>query len=543
MRICEHFYFALTKRSGKRAIFRGTLYIPALFSALISFIAYLPSLKSGFVNWDDPDYVAENPLVRLADLEALKGVFSTVVSGNWHPLTVLSLALDYRLWGMDPFGYHLTNVILHALNSALVYLVTRRLIKEKTDEETASVAAFTTAVLFGIHPAHVESVAWIAERKDVLSAFFFLLSVLSYLRYSRTGSAARYAASLILFIPALLSKPMAVTLPVVLLILDFYPLERISGGVGGVKRVLVEKAPFFALSAVSSALTLWAQKAGGAIVPYEAYPFYFRAAIAVRALFFYLYKMILPFDLAPFYPMPERADLFNSFFVLSAVVFAAVTVFCALTFRRQRLVTSVWAYYLVTLSPVIGIIQVGSQAAADRYTYIPGIGPFMLAGLFAGLVYERAPRALLKVLCALVIAAVLTALSAVTLRQEAVWRDSVTLWTHEIKAHPNVSLAYNNRGLAYNDLYRFAEAVEDFGAALRLRPDYAEAYNNRGISYEGTRDYPRAIEDYRTAIRINPGLGAAYHNLGLAYSAAGEDALAFEMLQKARALGYRPKTP
>ncbi|MDP2690003.1 MAG: hypothetical protein Q8P48_07820, partial [Deltaproteobacteria bacterium] len=280
------------------------VYAAAFSIALITFLAYLPSLQNGFVNWDDLDYVYENELIRSIDLNFIKTILTTPLVYNWHPLTMFSYAVDYSLWGLDPLGYHLVNIVIHSIDTALVFLLALRLAciagEERGESEGTSTgrlaAALVAAALFGLHPLHVESVSWISERKDGLCAFFFLSSALMYLKYAGAtpGKGRYYACSLLLFIPALMSKSMAVTLPAVLLILDFYPLRRRL-----TPKLLYEKAPFFLLSLLVSALTIWAQREGGALVGINAYPAPWRAVIALRAHAFYIYKMLAPINLAP----------------------------------------------------------------------------------------------------------------------------------------------------------------------------------------------------------------------------------------------------
>jgi hypothetical protein len=380
---------------------RGIVWAMALVVAFITFMVYFPTFNNDFVNWDDNVYVYENQGIRSIDFWFLKWSFTAVVSSNWHPLTMFSHALDYALWGLDPWGHHLTSIIFHTFNTLLVFILVVRLSEYRRAGETgissdfagpgkkALIAGIVTALLFGIHPVHVESVAWVSERKDVLSAFFFLLSVLAYLKYTSSRDSKRsifYGACLILFIMALMSKPMAVTLPVVLLILDCYPLGRLTlgGGLRGARWLVIEKVPFFVLSLLSSLITLWAQHTSGAITTLGVTPLTTRILVAMRAYVFYIYKMVLPTDLAPFYPYPRTVEFFAVEYSVSFILLIVITSLCLWSSKRNGLFLAVWFYYLVTLIPVIGIVRVGLQAAADRYTYLPSLGPFLLAGLGAG---------------------------------------------------------------------------------------------------------------------------------------------------------------
>ncbi len=414
-----------TMKKGRQAVAEGLerrdrrplrALLPAIAPALLAFAVFIPALGAGFVNWDDPAYVYQNPHIRSLDLH---WAFTAVVASNYHPLTLLSHTLDYALFGLDPWGHHLTSIMLHALNSALVYLLSLALLERimprsgapdsagkgsgqrpgglsrnanTGPSEGAVFAALAAAFIFAAHPLHVESVAWVAERKDVLSAFLFLLSMLAYLGYTaRRDKALPYALSLIFFVLALLSKPMAVTLPVVLLVLDYYPLKRDGRGWG---RLIIEKIPFFALSILSAVLTLWAQSSGGAVTKMHSYSLGARLIVAVRGYVFYLYKLIYPASLAPYYPLPLSAGAEDPLFLGSLLILIIISALCLyLALRGRRAPAALWAYYIVTLAPVIGIVQVGSQAAADRYAYITTIGFFMLAGfVMARLFTMPAPR-------------------------------------------------------------------------------------------------------------------------------------------------------
>lgn len=504
--------------------------------AVITFLVYIPALGNGFVNWDDPAMIYENPLIRMLDM---KGAFTAVVLGNWIPLTFLSYALDYAVWGNNPLGYHLTGNVIHSLNAGLVFLVGLRLAcvrGEAVGARPFTIAA-VGAVLFALHPLHVESVAWAAERKDVLYAFFFLLSVFAYLKYSQLSSGAWYAASLVFFLLSLLSKPMAVTLPVALLIMDYYPLERLRGRL---RMAALEKAPFFALSAIASAVTVLAQRSGGAVVPVDAYPLWMRAAVAVRAFGFYVFKSVFPAGLAPYYPLPFRGELLDMSFYGSVALMITVILISIIVFRRSKAFSAAWLYYLVTLTPVIGLVQVGGQAAADRYTYLPLLGPFFMAGAGAGALVS-APGMRRRALYGLIAAGIVFSalLAALTVRQIGFWHDSLSLWNRQIEVYPGkASHAYNMRGLAYDEKGMYREAVAEFNLSIALNPSDAYAFNNRGNAHRSLGNLGQAIEDFKRAALLGPNLPEPQHNLSAAYSAVGEMELAVESAKKARALGW-----
>jgi len=495
------------------------LIISAAAVFVVTLLVYLPALKNGFVLWDDQDYVYENPFIRTLGPEFFRWLLTAVVVANWHPLTMLSHAVDYALWGLNPAGHHLTAVIIHSLNSALVFVLALRLMRGCAG---GAVAALVAAFLFGLHPIHVESVVWVSERKDVLCALFFLLSVFAYLGYTDGEPKRRvryYLASVFAFVLALLSKPMAISLPVVLLIIDYCPLDRLSG-TKEARRAFVEKIPFYLLSIVSAVVTMWAQKKGGAIVSVEQYPFARRLAGAFNSYIFYLYKTLVPVNLSPLYPLDTAAP--GPWTIVSVLIFAAITIVAVYSIKRAKIVSAVWLYYLITLFPVIGIIQVGKQAAADRYMYLPSVAVFILAGALFSLLIKKLDRwSAYAVASAGVV--VFLILSALTVRQESVWKDSVTLWTYEISAYPvQVPIAYYNRGVAYKQAGRYDEAFRDYTKTIELDPAFSGAYLNRGLLYYAARDYAAAIKDYERAIELDPTNANIYINRGNAHIMSGD---------------------
>lgn len=549
-----------------------------LIAAAVTLLVYLTALGNGFINWDDGAFVYANPHIRKIDLETLGWAFTSINVANWHPLTMLSLMADYAVWGLNPLGYHLTNIILHVVNTFIAALLATALagavLSGRTEggKRKAAAAGLITALLFGIHPLHVESVAWISERKDLLCALFYMLSMLAYMKYANekgTAAVRSYAATLVLFILGLMSKPMIVSLPAVLLILDLYPLGRLTlKDPGAIRRLLIEKAPFVLLSAASAASTIFFQKTHQAMVSAETYPLYMRSLTALRGYIFYLYKTLVPVHLAPYYPRPTSIDFFTIEFAGAAAVFAAISLLCALTVKRQKVFTAAWLFYLITLAPVIGIVQVGGQAAADRYTYIPGLAPFFLIGLAAASLSAR--RRLFTAITAIVTAI----LVVLCINQISVWKDPVTFWSYEIKLYPktvpiayinramsyedsgrlsealsdysaaielnrNFSDTYNNRGGLLNTMGRYGEAVKDLTRAIELNPRSAKAYYNRGLAHRHLGMYDKAIADFSAAAEINPNLAIAFYNLASVYSIIGEDELAWKARKRAEALGMR----
>lgn len=509
-------------RNKKHAIAASAVFVVAAV-----FFAYLPSLDASFLSWDDGMYVYANPNIRVIDVDFFKWASTAVVTANWHPLTLFSYALDYVIWGLNPTGYHLTNIIFHSLNSLLVFFLALRLgryVSAGEDHTGAGLgaifAALIASLLFGLHPTRVESVTWVSERKDVLCAFFFILSVYFYIGYadnSKTGRWRRYVLSFVFFLLALMSKPMAVTLPAVLFLLDFYPLKRLND-LKGLKPLIVEKIPFFMLTVLSSVVTLWAQGRGGAVVAFESIAVSSRVATAVRAYAFYLYKLFIPVGLAPMYPYPTSLDIFSYEYAVSAFIVLVITALCLWTARRQRQFLVVWLCFVVTLVPVIGLVQVSLQAAADRYTYLPSISIFMLIGFITARFFERQS---LRPLIAVVAVLAFAVLTFLTVRYQRQWRDSLTLWNYELEMYPDSELAYFQRGVAYRVFGNYQMAVKDFSASIKKNSRFSMAYYERAMAYSLLGDNKDAIVDFSVVIEISPGFVRAYNDRGVAYGQSG----------------------
>lgn len=532
------------------------LWIVASFVIGITFCVYTPSLNNDFVNWDDLVYVTENNNIRSVDLNSIIWMFTSFRASNWHPLTWFSHSLDISLFGLNPARHHLTSIILHTLNTLWVFLLSVLLIlrvkttstdytKRKLSSETV-LAGGITALLFGIHPLHVESVAWAAERKDILYGFFFLLSLLSYLRYTspliRKSRFFYYLAAIFLFIFALMSKPMAVSLPFILVFLDIFPLKRLQRSFTSKLPVLLEKIPFFLLSAASSTITLIAQDRGGSIHTLEQVNPGLRLLNATWALPFYLKKIFLPFKLIPFYPFTVFS---NTAYLLSGIVLFFITLFCLwMAKRRQYLFLIIWLCYLVTLLPVLGIIQVGGQGAADRYAYLPSIGPFLLTGTGIMWIWYKTSMKNKKYFAGymkvILLSSLFLTLSYLTITQIKVWRNSETLWKYVINVSPTpVPVAYNNLGIYYARREEYAKAVPQYNKAISVKPDYAEAHNNLGIVYARQSIYSKAIPEYIKAINLKGNYAKAYNNLAVAYYYTKKYSLSVTYCDKAVQLGYR----
>jgi tetratricopeptide (TPR) repeat protein len=524
----------------------------ALFLGACTILSYLPALNLGFVNWDDNLYVYENRNILLLNSRFIQWAFTTFQTGNWHPLTWLSLGLDRFLWGTGPMGFHATNVVLHGLNTAFVTILAFMLITTAKNvvpragsnngisDRGVMTASALTGILFGFHPIHVESVAWISERKDVLCAFFFLAGIATYLKYVdersakivgipffRRRASRFYFITLVLFALALLSKPMAVTFPVVLLLLDWHPLGRFERE--RISAVFTEKLPLFAFSIASSIVTVIAQKSIGDVASLSDYPLMQRLFNGTRALVLYLWKMLVPMNLIPFYSYHIDVSLLSvkNISILLAAVVLVVSCFVLLMLGKGRTWTAAWSYYLITLLPVLGFIQVGNQSMADRYMYLPSLGPFLLAGIGLTLVFERkggAERASSERYYALLIMGVLViSLSFLTVRQTGVWKDGLTLWNYVIKKEPaSFSKVYNNRGLIYLELNRMDEALRDFNTAVASTPGIMKYHFNRAAVYRLLGRYDEALEDLTTVIKWEPGNIMGYVHRGNTYFLMGQ---------------------
>jgi len=502
----------------------------------VVFLVFGQTLRHGFVNYDDDQYFYANQHV-LAGLRwgGVTWAFQTGYASNWHPLTWLSLMLDAQWFGPGAAGPHLTNVLLHAANAALLFMLLRRM--TGTRWRSAAVAA-----VFAIHPLHVESVAWVAERKDVLSGLFFMLTLLMYVRHAEKIPATRagvfYGLALLFFALGLMSKPMLVTLPFVLLLLDVWPLGRVAGfklqdeglTVGGhrtsnLKFLILEKWPFLLLSAGSCVATVFAQReAVQSCVPLPV-----RLANASVACVTYLGQMVWPVNLAVFYPYPEKMPI--GLAAGAGAFLTAITAILFLAARKYPYLPIGWLWYLGMLVPVIGLVQVGDQSHADRYTYLPQIGIVLI--LAWGATDLTASCRHQRQLLGAAAAGMLAVWMICAWKQTAVWRDGETLWRHALACTTDNYTAQNNLGFVLADQGRTTEAAEHYQKALEINPGYAEADNNLGRIFLDEGRLEEAKEYFQRAIQIKPGAAAAHNNLGIVLAGKGDPAGAFQRYQKA----------
>jgi len=495
-----------------------------------------------FVNYDDNKYVYENPQV-LNGLthNGIIWAFTTGSVSNWHPVTWLSLMLDCQLFGKNPGWMHLINLILHLANTLLLFAVLRKM--------TGSLwpSAFVAAA-FAIHPMHIESVVWIAERKDVLSTLFLLLTLAAYVSFVKRPAALRYLVTITIFAIGLLTKPMLVTLPFVLLLLDYWPLNRFDSqpaktsgrqppgpaSIPDIRRILyriiIEKIPFFVLAAVSSVITFFVQRSGGAVTYSNVFPLHNRIANAFLSYAKYIGKMLWPQDLAVFYPFDART-IQSGQVALCVLLIVVVSVLAVRFGRKQKYLFVGWFWFVGILFPVIGLVQVGQQSLADRYTYIPYIGLFIIIAWGLPELFSKWPQR--KIALGLSMVIVLTTLGIYTHQQVSFWKNSFTLFSHAVEVTQNNYIAYNNLGAAYNSIGRYQDAIGAYKQAVKIEPDYIKAYINLGAAYNSLGRCRDAVETYKQVLRISPDYADAYCNLGAAYLILGHYQDAVEACKQA----------
>ena len=496
----------------------------------ITFFAFWPSLSNGFTNWDDEGYVVDNPDIKGRTFHNAAKLFSSIYVSNYQPITMLSYMAEYRFFQLNPVVYHCTNLLLHIMNGLLVFA----LIYGLSGKQSTSLLV---ALLFAVHPLRVESVAWIAERKDVLSALFYFLSLLSYLRYVKKTGRKFYGFCLLSLALSLLSKPVAVSQPFVLLLIDYVNNRKID------KKNLLEKAPFFAVAVLFAGLTVFTQKGAGAgpILEYPALSTMTRVCAPFYGLFFYVFKSIVPVHLSALYPFPARLDARMNISLLVSLPLV-IGVAAAIYHYRGRLQKLVFGplFFLITLLPMLQIIRIGDAIVAERYTYIPMLGVYyFFAECFrhvikGKLLDNKAAKGLLwaGVGMSLIIFACMT-------RQRCgVWNNSLSLWNDVIEKFP-CAIAYIHRGLAYSAAKDNDRAMQDYVRAITLDPDYAPAYNDLGAAFKDKGDYGRAIENYTRAIGLCPRYAKAYGNRGIAYKNKGDNGRAIEDYTRAITLDPR----
>ena len=508
---------------------RWVIVCVCIFLAVLTWIVFGQTLRHDFVNYDDPRYVYQNTKITSGlNMGSIAWAFTHIHSENWHPLTTITHMLDCQLYGLKAGGHHFTNVLLHTVAVVLLFLV----LQQMTGALWRS--AFVAAV-FAIHPLHVESVAWVAERKDVLSGVFFILTLLAYVHYARAPSTWRYLIVAFVFALGLLSKPMLVTLPFVLLLLDYWPLNRISGERSNVGRqllrLLLEKIPLIALSAVSSTVTFLAQR--GALGWTEQLPMLARINNAIVTYIVYMRQMFWPANLVVFYPHPENRLLPWEISVALAVLIGITLAALILRKNAPYFITG-WLWYLGMLVPVIGLVQVGWQGHADRYTYLPQIGLY-IAGTWAVADLTASWRGQRLVLGAAALL-VIGALSWRTWIQTSYWRDSETLFKHALAVTKKNDVAENNLGIVFLERGQLDDAISRLQAAIDLRPENGPAHNNLAKALLQKGRLAEAMVHYRKFLEIEPQNVEAHNILGTALIQQGHVRQAIELWEDALAI-------
>ena len=503
----------------------------ALLLALATLGLYWPATHYEFLDYDDPEYVTENAQVTGGLTAAnMKAAFQKIVCSNWHPVTMMSHLLDCQLYGLNPWGHHLTSVVMHGVNTALVFLLLYLL----TGARWRSLAV---AALFGWHPLRVESVAWVAERKDVLSACFGLLALIFYTRYTRSETAPRknrnYGFAFFCFALGLMSKPILVTWPFVMLLLDYWPLRRFEPAPrrsrrSSAWRLVREKIPFFALAAAASVMTYEVQKSGGAVIAIANLSLGGRAENALISYCRYLGKLFWPADLAFYYTHPLQWPLWDV--LLAALFLGGISAALFLQRHRHPFLTMGWLWFIGTLVPVIGLIQVGKQAMADRYTYIPSLGILILAVWSAGALAQHWRQRAAFAATGLTIMLLCLALTRQQLRY---WQDSETLFRHAIGITTNNYVAQCLLGMVLDKKGDSDGALRQFQEAIRLLPHYPEVHNELGLVLDKKGDSDGALLEFLTAVRLEPASAGFRNNLGNALQKKGRTEEALPQYQEA----------
>ena len=524
---------------------------------LLTVAAFYPVTQNKFVNWDDDKNIVENLYYRGLYWTNIRWMFTTFHMGHYQPLTWFTLGIDYLTWGLNPVGYHLTNLLLHCVNAVVLYFVAVRLFTWVDpgfgghEHSLLQLAAGFSALLFSVHPLRVESVAWATERRDVLSGLFFLLTILCYLKAVTNGeSGSRHwrwiLISLAAYVLSLLAKASAMTLPVVLLVLDVYPLRRL-GPRGWFNRetrgVWQEKFLFLGFAMCAGVTALFAQYTAGAYRPLEQHDIGSRFSQGLYALTFYLWKTVLPFDLSPLYEMPRNPEFWHWSFFLSGFMVIAITVVLFMKRYRWPAVFASWIVYGVLLAPISGIAQSGPQLVGDRYSYLSCMSWALLAG--GGLVHlwqlALSGRMTSRIVMPAtgIAAAALFALGALTWKQTQIWKDSERLWRHVLSIEKESGYAHNNLGIALAEQNRLDEAIVEFREALRINPGDADGHHSLGNALARKGRLAEAVEQFYETLRIHPGHAKAHYDLGNALARQGD--LETAVIHFRQALRYSPQ--
>jgi tetratricopeptide (TPR) repeat protein len=507
--------------------------------AVLTFAAFVPALWNDFVNWDDLTNLVQNTDYRGLGWTHLKWMWTTNLMARYLPITWMTFGLDYKIWGMDPFGYHLTSILFHTLNAALFYflaLAIFRIAIPPNSAETRSripLGALVAALVFALHPLRAESVAWATERRDVVSGTFYLLAVLAYLRAcsncpSQPIVRKYYWACVASFVLAILSKEIALTLPAVLLILDVYPLKRLGGARGrwigpSVRTVWLEKIPFLAFGIASALVTLYLTHEQGLSMPLSKQSWFSRIAMAVYSLWFYLWKTVAPLHLSAFYPLtPYKIDPREWPFQVSLAAVLGITGATVLLRRRLPALLAVWLAYSVTLLPVLGIVYKGEHIVADRYSYLACLGWAILGGWLV--MHWNGWRSRTGKAIVMLAGLAILGLAGLTWRQVQVWRDSETLWAHALSIETS-ALAHTSMGAVQLEHGYALSAMEHFQQAIAIKPDYWIPHYDLGSALVSRDRWDDAVAEYRIALtldNVGPNAADIQNDLGYALMMLGK---------------------
>lgn len=508
---------------------KSKITISIFLIVIIAFIAFLPSLKNGFINLDDPIYVTGNERITDLSLGGIKNIFTSFHHGLYKPLVLLSFAIEYHFFKLDPFIYHATNLALHLFNCVLVFWMILLISKNLA-------ASFITAILFGIHPMHVESVAWVAERKDVLCSFFFLQAIIYYLYYRKSTRARYYAFSLIAFILSLLAKPMGITLPLVFLLFDFFQKRKLDW------YVFMEKGVFFLIAIIVFIVDMlglhMVTERGTASISVVSFDSFL---VAMHGIIFYLQKLFIPLKLSCSYPYPDKINgLLPDIFLFSPAIVAFLTAVIISVSKNNRKVALGSLFFLLTVSPALQLLPSVSAIAADRYTYIPSIGIFFIVSECFSWCYSRnlKYKRALKIILVASFIAITIRLSFLTFSRAKVWKDSVILWSDALKTYPNNPIGYATLGGAYAAIGDFKQAITNFNKAIELNPELMEAYSSRASAYASIGKFEQAVADCNKVIGLNPNFAAVYYTLAVIDFLEQDYIKSWYNVNKARSLGF-----
>lgn len=504
---------------------KKNLYTVIIIIAVLGIFSYSSSLNNAFTNWDDEEMVVNNPSVRSLSLPSLLKTFTTFHHSHYHPLVNISYAIEYKFAELNPFVYHLTNLIFHLLNSVLVYLVLFRLFRN-------NFIAALVSILFAVHPLHTESVAWITERKDMLYAFFYLLAILFYLFNKETKTKKYDVYVYLFFIISCLSKASAVTFPVILLVVDYFFEKKLS-----LKNVK-EKIPLFVISILFGIINIMAQyekPLSGSLMEIPQFDFLSKILIVFYNYSFYLYKAVVPMNLSAFYPYPDPAESGLPLVFWAAPFITGLVIYAVYMSRKySTIIVFGMLFYSVTILPVLQIVPVGRAITADRFAYLPLLGILVILTYLLYYLYNNLlkSQALKKVFLG-ILAVIVIGLAFLTRNQSMIWESSMTLYTDMVKKFPENSIGYNNRGTLYLKENKYNEAESDFQNALKYNSKYAAAYNNMGLLLNGRTKYDNAIEYFTKAVELNNNYAEAYFNMGLTFFNKNEIDKAIELYKKA----------